>query len=126
MSWPKKTIIFLFVLLLLGVFGIITTYHFHVTQPIVIGNVQYPRDLTRLDLSGSPIDRPEQIPRLTRLEWLDVRNADLSPQDYEMLRTALPECDILWEPCIQGVCYSTDTRRLTLTALTEADLAAAE
>lgn len=124
-SWLKKILIFPVVLILLGALGTVTVFYFRSTQPIVIDNVRYPRDLTRLDLSGSPVDRPAEIPRLTALEWLDVRNTGMGAADYEMLRSALPNCTILWQPCIQGDYYGTDTRRLTLTDLTEADLAAA-
>lgn len=83
----------------------------------------YERSITRLDLSGKPVDQLDRITELTALEELDLRGTGISAAEYEKLQAALPDCRILWEPCFQGTYYPLDTESITVTSLTEADVA---
>lgn len=82
----------------------------------------YKRDITRLDLSDRSVEQLDRIAELTALELLDLQGTGLTAGEYEKLQAALPSCTILWEPCFQGQFYSLDTRSLTVTTLTEADV----
>ena len=85
------------------------------------GNI-YRRDITQLDLSGSPVEQPDRITELTQLTQLDLRGTGISAGEYEKLQAALPRCQILWEPWFQGQYYPLDTQSLTVTALTQDDV----
>lgn len=54
---------------------------------------------------------------------LDLRGADISAAHFDSLRAQLPECDILWDVPFQGSRISSDTAELTITALTDDDIA---
>ena len=82
----------------------------------------YRRDITYLDLSDKKPGQLDRIPELTGLKELDLRGTGLSAAEYEKLQAALPECDILWEPWFQGRYYPLDTKSLTVSSLTEADV----
>lgn len=82
----------------------------------------YRRDIRQLDLSGRNIGQLDRISELTALKQLDLRGTEISAVDYEKLQAALPECDILWEPCFQGQYYPLDTKTMTVSSLTEADV----
>lgn len=82
----------------------------------------YERSITRLDLSGKPVEQPDRIGKLSNLVELDLRGTGISAAEYETLQTALPNCRILWEPCFQGTYYPLDTETLTVTSLSEADV----
>jgi len=53
---------------------------------------------------------------------LDLREEDISFEHYDSLRDQLPGCDILWNVPFQGGKHSSDTEKLTISALTEADI----
>ena len=57
------------------------------------------------------------------LQTLDLRGKEISIVQYEAFREALPECDILWDVPFQGTSISNDTAVLTVSNLSEADLA---
>lgn len=90
---------------------------------LLIDREVYNRDITELDLSGRTVEQLDRIPELTLLEKLDLQNTGITAEDYETLQAALPGCEILWSPCFQGTYYPLNTQTLTVTALTEADVA---
>ncbi len=110
-------------LLLAAGFG---AYRWYQDTYIQIGDVVYRRDITELDLSGSPIAELEKLPELQNLQRLDLQNTGLTTQEYETLRAALPDCTILWSPPFQGDYCDENTTSVTITTLTEADIAALE
>ena len=89
---------------------------------IVNGSV-YDRETTTLNLSDSDLKRPESIAKLTHLQVADLRNTGLTTEDYEMLRNALPNCDILWQVPFQGNYLDPNTAHLTISAITEEEMA---
>jgi len=54
---------------------------------------------------------------------LDLREEDISFGHYDSLRRQLPECRILWSVPFQGSKYSSDSETLTVTSLTEQEVA---
>lgn len=53
---------------------------------------------------------------------LDLRDRELTAEEYEQLCAALPECEIFWKVPFQGGYLEPDTRELTLTSLTAEEL----
>ena len=54
---------------------------------------------------------------------LDLWGTGISAAHYEALRKALPACEIAWDIPFQGAFYSEDTQVLTVTSLTDHDIA---
>lgn len=56
-------------------------------------------------------------------EFLNLREKELTLQQYDTLRAKLPECEIFWNVPFQGEYYPDDSAELKVTALGEEDLA---
>ena len=56
-------------------------------------------------------------------ETLDLRGQDISIAHYETVRGKLPGCRILWDVPFQGQSYPDDTTSLTVTTLSDEDIA---
>lgn len=97
-------------------------YVFFSRNFLFLDGTLYRRDITQLDLAGKPVEQFDRIPELTGLRQLDLRDTGISAGEYEKIRAALPECEILWNPCFQGQFYPQDTQSLTVSRLTEADV----
>jgi len=54
---------------------------------------------------------------------LDLREKEISAQEYEEIHQKAPNCDILWNVTFQGKSYSSDTGELTVSSLTADDIA---
>ncbi len=80
------------------------------------------RMVTRLDLSGVPMEQLQTLRQYPRLEWLDLRGSALTVAQYKTLRQWFPDCQILWDIPFQGKYYPEDTTDLTIDTLTEQDL----
>ncbi len=57
---------------------------------------------------------------------LDLRGSGISAAHYEQLRSLLPNCRIWWDVPFQGGLVSNNVNQLTITALTEDDIAVME
>ena len=60
------------------------------------------------------------VPRSAR--YLDLREKEITPQDYEELHQALPKCRILWNIPFQGSAYPSDATSLRVTDLSAQDV----
>ena len=89
---------------------------------VSVGREKYPLDTTRLELSGDTLPNVQELARLEQLEVLDLRQMAVTAEEYEKLRAALPDCEILWRIPFQGQVWDMDTRELTITELTPEDL----
>lgn len=89
---------------------------------LVVDGVEYLRTSTELDLSGSQLTEVEKLQELTALQKLNLRGTGISVQQYDTLRSALPECEILWSVPFQGSFYDNTTQELVLESLSEEDL----
>lgn len=116
----NKKILICVVLLLLGLLG---WQYWHHTTYIKIQSEYMRRDMSALILTSDQLPNEEQLQQLTALEYLDVRSVDLSIEEYERLRTLLPECRIEWNIPFQGEYLPEDTQELVVLSLSTEDLA---
>lgn len=105
-----------------AVLGILFWHQQDTAAHITIDGVRYRRDITELDLSGSPVADLSPLEALTALERLDLRDTGLTAEQYEQLRQVLPGCEIAWTPLFQGTAYAADTEKLTISAISDADM----
>lgn len=97
--------------------------HLYRAQFVHIGDVRYEQSITELDLSGAPIEDLEALGAFPGLRKLNVRGTGLTVEEYETLRTWLPDCEILWDVPFQGSYYPNDRKTLTVTTLADRDVA---
>lgn len=57
------------------------------------------------------------------VQALDLRHEEISSEDYEDLQRSLPDCHILWNVEFQDSLYSSDSVELTVSSLTDTDMA---
>ena len=107
---------------ILSVGCVLWAVHAYSATYIIIDGITYRRDTTDLDLSGKPITQLDRVMELRNLKSLDLRNTGITAEDVTRLNSALPGCDILWDPCFQGTRYSLDTSTLAVTSLTGEDV----
>lgn len=55
-------------------------------------------------------------------ETLDLRGTGISKAHFDTVHAQLPDCAILWDVPFQGGSLSSDTKKITLQTLTEADI----
>ncbi len=70
---------------------------------------------TSLDLRGTGLTDVSDLLKQTQLTSLDLRDNEISAEIYEALRTALPDCSILWSVPLGGERFDSDTTALSLT-----------
>lgn len=54
---------------------------------------------------------------------LDLRGEEITPEHYDAIREKLPDCLIYWNVPFRDGLYSNDSEELTITGLTDADIA---
>lgn len=72
------------------------------SDSISISGTSVSLNTERLDLNGSGLMSFSSIKKLTALKNLDLRNNDLSKQQFDDLQKALPNCTILWSVPVNG------------------------
>ena len=102
--------------LLAGIIWFICTY-------AIIGGHIYNRNTLAVDLSDIDLKNPARIAQLESLQAADLRNTGLTPEEYDHLRTALPDCEILWLVPFQGSYLDPDSTCLVLSSITEEEMA---
>ena len=95
---------------------------YHETYLIMDG-VEYLRTTTELDLSNKQIAEIEKLPELTKLQKLNLRGTGITIDQFDMLRAALPNCEILWSVPFQGAYCDNTAQELVLESLTTEDIA---
>ena len=116
----KKILIILIVVfaLLIAAAG----YLFVDANYVIVGGI-HSRDVTKLDLSGQQLSKPEKLARLTQLTHLNLRDTGITEDQYRLLAQKLPDCEILWSVPFQGAYYPNDIESLRITQLAESDIA---
>lgn len=76
----------------------------------------------QLDLSGQLLEDVDALTQLTSLRRLNLRDSGMTAAQYETLRAALPDCEILWSVPFQNTYYPDDTQHLSVCALNDSDL----
>ena len=96
---------------------------YHEANYITIGDQEYYLGESQLDLSDQGYPDIDAILQMRDLHRLDLRGTQLSTQDYQKLRQALPQCNILWDIPFQGNYYDPNTSHFTVTEIAEEDIA---
>ena len=116
----KRTLgIALLALVLLGVFA----YQRYQAQFARVNQIRYEKTVEEMDLSGQPLNEPEELRVFQNLKKLDLRGTGITASEFEMVKEWLPETEILWDIPFQGQFYPMDTDELTVKSMTEADSA---
>ena len=102
--------------LLAGIIWFLCTY-------AIIGGHIYKRDVTTVNLSDTDLKNPARVAQLESLQVADLRNTGLTPEEYDRIHTALPDCEILWLVPFQGSYLDPDSTSLTLSSITDEEMA---
>lgn len=113
----KLWIIPVLLLVVLGLAG----YFFFSSHTLVDGQLVRD-DADTLVWQGSSLTDMDKLYSLTGLRVLNLENADVTPQQYDALKAALPNCRIIWKVPFQNERYPQNTQTLTLRTLTDEDL----
>ncbi len=92
-------------------------------QFVTLRETTYLKASRRLDLSGKPAENLEELLQFTHLKTLDLRGSGLTLDQHQTLISWFPDCEILWDIPFQGNFYPQNTRELTITTMTDADIA---
>lgn len=117
----KKKILWISLLAILVCVAVCGVIYFNHTY-IVIDAQVYQRDREELDLSGAPVEDVEKIAELHSLRKLDLRDTQITAEEYGMLCQALPDCEILWSIPFQDSYQDMDLTALKLDRCTDQDL----
>lgn len=118
----KGIIILLCAALVIGVITGVSIWYYHKTN-IKINDTVYARDITELNIADTQSPEIDRICQLSGLKRLDIRNCGIGFEDYDKLKAALPDCDILWSVPFQGQFLDSTTTELTLSEISDQDLA---
>ena len=94
-------LLLILLVLLLAVGGMVGYYVWYQGSHIFVEDAVYEKELTNLDLRGTGV----------------------SLDHYEAVRQQLPDCEIRYDLPFQGGFYADDTREITITSLTEEEVA---
>ena len=86
----------------------------------------YRRATETVDLSGKPLPELERLTEFPNLRRIDVRDTGMTIPEYEALRGRYAHCQILWDVPFQGKYVDARAQRITLTTLSEEDIATLE
>ena len=100
MRGKKKALVWVLLAVLLAALACGLVWH--MTHYIMVDFRFYPRDARTLDLRGK----------------------EITVQHYQRLSRRLPECEISWDVPFQNGTLPDDTQQITVTGLTDADVAA--
>lgn len=123
MSKKTKIIVAIVVLLALIAGGAYGGYRYYHATFLKIDGVRFRRDITELDMTGQTIAELDKIPQLQNLTSLNMKGTGITTAQYDALSLALPNCDISWDVPFQGGYVDHTATELTVTGLTEADIA---
>ena len=88
----------------------------------IIGGHIYDRDVTAVNLADINLRNPTRVAQLESLQVADLRNTGLTAEEYDQIRGALPDCEILWLVPFQGDYLDPNSTTLTLSAITEEEM----
>ena len=102
--------------------ALLSAMYYQRTTYIQIGEETLRRDITEYTVTGEQLPETALLQQLTALECLDVRATAISIEEYEKLKSALPNCRILWNVPFQGTQLDENTTELTILSLIPEDL----
>ena len=119
----NKGVIVLFIIVLIilifvaGFFILQRHYTFLNDRPVS-------RDETYIDLRGAQQLDIAALTEFENPETVDIRNSALGVEDYETIKAAFPNCEILWEVPLAGERYAPETESFVLTSFSSSDMEA--
>ena len=116
----KRTIVIILAIIFL-VLAIGTPYL--IRNYLFLDGKIYPKDLETLDLSGKPLGDLSRISGFYHLQQLDLRDTQITPEEYEAFQKQLPDCRIQWQVPFQGSYLPLDTQKLTISSITPEEMA---
>ena len=119
----RRSFILSVLLLLLVTLLSLSLVHWYSSHYVMMDGTHYDISSTELNFSGQSLETPEALVRFPHLKKLDLRGTSLTPAQFDTIRQAHPDCEILWDVPFQGRTYSSDRRNLTITTLSDEDLA---
>ena len=90
---------------------------------VKVGSLRVTNDVTELDARGASVTDVEPILSLTSLLTLDLRDNEITAEDYARIREALPDCAVRWSVPLSGGRFDSESETLTVPAFSEADIA---
>ena len=114
--------IFLILLLCIGLLcmtGLVFSDHY-----VILNAKIFSRNVETLSFYGQKVPDLDKLAGLSGLKKLDLQNTDLTLGEHEWLARQLPDCEILWQVPFQDHHYSPEETRITVSALTDADVIA--
>lgn len=115
----RRMVLLLTALLLLLAGGL---FLWHISGCRIVGGTLCTARTQQLDLSGKPYRDADALAQMTSLQTLDVRNSGMTVTQYDALRAALPQCEILWSVPFQSTYQPHDTKHLSVSTMTPGDL----
>lgn len=80
------------------------------------------RSSTEVVLNGEELPDAERLQKLEHLEYLDLRNIRITPEDYERLQLQIPNCTILWKVPFQGGYCDNTAEEVTVASLNREEM----
>lgn len=96
--------------------------HWYCSHYVMVDGTHYDLSSTELNFFGQQLENPEAVVKFPHLKRLDLRGTSLTPAQFNTIRDAHPDCEILWDVPFQGKTYSSDRKTLTITSLSDEDL----
>ena len=109
-------------LLALAVAAMLALCSHYLQNYVTIEGRIFSREETVLDLRGEMPEDPELLAQLKLLKNLDLRNTELTEEQYTALSKKLPDCEILWSVPVGTDLVDSDSTALTLRQLSGEDL----
>ena len=76
---------------------------------ISIAGEQIALDCARLDLNGKNLTTVSKLKRLDQLQFLDLRNNNISVKQYRELQESLPACKVVWSVPLDSMRFDSDS-----------------
>lgn len=102
---------------------LLAALHFYGENYVYLCGGIHRRDAQVLDLQGTKLSRLDKADRFPGLQLMDLRGTGLTKEQYDTLARLQPNCRILWDVPFQGQVISQDAEILTITSLTEEEVA---
>lgn len=118
----KKVIIIAAAVIMALLIGIIAGLMHHRDTYITIAGRQLLRDSESLQITVSSDEDLQLIAQLQGLKELNLQDSKLTTEQYQALKSALPECSIRWKVPFQGRWIKSDAAKLDLSELADEDI----
>ena len=89
---------------------------------VTLGEEKVASSVAELTLTDQQQVDVEEISKLRELKKLDLRQVVVTQAEYEQLRSALPECEILWKVPFQGDLLDVGTASVYITDIREEEI----